>query len=394
MKSPANETTSAPPTSETTRSPSDRGSPYSELLLAVEWEVPLESRYRLTHHLAAVEDHGVSDDELSAAAQVPMTHVEEVRRLIRSGSSRADAAQQRTRRVGARIVPYRSPDYPQGLRELELPPPCLFVRGHAPLGLLRRPAIGIVGPRNADPYGLEATRHLAGALSRAGLVIGSGFARGVDAAAHREAAEHGNPTVAWLGCGVDVPYPRQNQRLVEPILEAGGLLVSEFDFGTLPAAWRFPLRNRLIAASTIGMLVTQASLRSGSLISARLALELGREVYAVPGRIFDARSKGTNLLLRDGAHVALAADSILDTLPLCVQEQLQQARDGSTEEGALAARLRGLFASSDRPWNTDELRQELGSSDLGLPLVALSELELDGAIQREPAGDFRARRDR
>ena len=376
----------------------------TEMLLSLAWEIPLESRYRLVRHAADLEGRRVDDEELSARAAVPAAHVAQMRRALRSGSRRYDTTRRRAEEVGARIVPYSSEHYPQGLRELELPPPCLFVRGlpttsapageQEPLDVLGRPAVGIVGPRNADPYGLEVTRHLAGDLSRAGLVIGSGFARGVDAAAHREAAENGNPTVAWLGCGVDVPYPRQNQRLVEPILEAGGLLISEFDFGVTPAAWRFPLRNRLIAASTIGMLVTQASPRSGSLISARLALEMGREVFAVPGRIFDARSKGANLLLRDGAHVALDANSILDTMPLQVQDTLERLRSESGPAGQLAARLRKLFLSSGRPWNTDALRQELGLDDTAALLTALSELELDGRIERTAGGGFHTRRER
>lgn len=374
----------------------------TEILLALDWEVPLESRYRLARHAEALEDRTVAVDELAGRAAVPTGHVAQTRELLRSGSARVDATRRRAEETGARLVPYSSDQYPRGLRELDLPPPCLFVRGsfaegpftseRAALAVLDRPALGIVGPRNADPYGLEVTRHLAGELSRAGLVIGSGFARGVDAAAHREAAENGNPTVAWLGCGVDVPYPRQNQRLVEPILETGGLLVSEFDFGITPAAWRFPLRNRLIAASTIGMLVTQASLRSGSLISARLALEMGREVYAVPGRIFDARSKGTNLLLRDGAHVVLGPSSILDTMPLHVQEKLARLRRESSPGSELVDRLRRALRSAERVWTADELGQELGLGDTAALLAALSELELDGSITRNAGGGFRSRR--
>lgn len=369
-----------------TRTPTAR----VEILLALDHEIPLESRYRLAPHARVLLDERVGIEEISRASAVPVGHITQARALASASSDPLEGIQQRSRASGARIVPFSSPNYPPRLLELELPPPCLFVRGTAPLEVLRRPAIGVVGPRNADPYGLEATRHLAGDLSRAGLVIGSGFARGVDAAAHSEAAENGKPTVCWLGCGVDVPYPRQNQRLVEPILESGGLLVSEFDFGTSPAAWRFPLRNRLIAASTIGMLVTQASLRSGSLISARLALELGREVYAVPGRIFDARSRGTNLLLRDGAHVALNADSILDTLPLHVQEELQRLREVAGGAGGIEARLEQLFTSSARGWNPDELRDELGCGELGPLIAALSELELNGRIERGPGGDYRS----
>lgn len=361
----------------------------TEILLALEWEIPLESRYRLAPHASALQATDIEPDELASTANVPPAHIEQARQLLRPGSGRIRTILRKAELIDARIVPYSSTEYPPGLRELELPPPCLFVRGHACLDVLRRPAIGIVGPRNADPYGLEATRQLTGELSRAGLVIGSGFARGVDAAAHREAAENGNPTVAWLGCGIDVPYPRQNQRLIEPILEAGGLIVSEFEFGTTPTAWRFPLRNRLIAASTLGMLVTQASLRSGSLISARLALELGREVYAVPGRIYDARSRGANLLLRDGAHVVLGADSILDTLPLHIREELQRLCDAEQGGTAMTEQLRRVFASSRRSWSADELGQEL-RADAASILAALSELELDGRIERAPGAMFRA----
>jgi DNA processing protein len=302
-----------------------------------------------------------------------------------------------------RAVTRVSPEYPPELLDLELPPPVLWVRGALPGG----PFLSVVGPRNADRWALDAARGFACDLAARGLVVVSGFARGVDATAHRSALEApGGRTVAVLGCGHGVAYPRQHHALAGPISEAGAV-VSEFACGTPPAAWRFPVRNRIIAALGLGTLVIQASARSGSLITARLALELGREVYAVPGRPADRRSAGSNLLLRDGAHVALDASSVLDTLPLAVLQRLEAAAaaepaasvdaatvhvEGSGRRGAASRQMGGIARRVLQELEggctaVEELARRLGlGMDVLLPV--LLQLELDGSVRRLSRRDY------
>lgn len=359
------------------------------LALAIDESQSLDNRYRLALQLEHLKDRGRSPESVAERAGVQPRAVE----LGRAALAQRDAIQRavdQAEQLGIWLVTAVDAGYPQRLRELELPPPCLFCRatedpntGSRPL---KAPAIGIVGPRNADPYGLEAARWFAADLSAAGLVITSGFARGVDGTSHEAAARAGNPTVAILGCGVDIAYPRQNQRLIEPILESGGLIVSEFPLGTHPERWRFPVRNRLIAAQTLGTVVVQASPRSGSLISARLALEHGRDVFAVPGRIFDQRSKGTNLLLRDGAHVAIEPQSVLDALPLSIQDELLRRRLGT--DGALRHRTVLEYLAS-RPCTVDALAEQSGLS-VDLLLQDLTDMELGGQVERQAGGVFTA----
>jgi DNA processing protein len=290
----------------------------------------------------------------------------------------------RARRHGVRVLTRVCPEYPRRLLDLELPPPVLWVRGALPAA----PALAIVGPRNADRWALEAARGFAHDLAARGLVIVSGFARGVDAAVHRAALEPaGGRTVAVLGCGHGVAYPREHHQLADPICVSGAV-IAEFPCATPPAAWRFPVRNRIIAALGLGTLVIQASLRSGSLITARLALELGREVYAVPGRPSDRRSRGSNLLLRDGAHVALDAASVLDTLPLSVLEQLETAAARKPEgaastpgPGPADPLTRRVLDAVGGGIEIEELARRL---ELGVDVLlgVLLQLELDGRIRR------------
>jgi DNA processing protein len=321
---------------------------------------------------------GVAPERLAAARAVAGERTE-----------RAATALERARREDARVITRVCPQYPPALLDLELPPPALWVRGALPEG----PAIAVVGPRNADRWALDLARAFAHDLAAAGLVVVSGFARGVDAVAHRAALEApGGRTVAVLGCGLGVPYPRQHVALAGPI-SAAGAMVSEFPCGTPPAAWRFPVRNRVIAALALGTLVVQASRRSGSLITARLALELGREVYAVPGRPGDRRSEGSNLLLRDGAHVALDTGSVLDTLPLAARAALEAESPaprpggdaGPEPPGALARRVLDALDASGTEVEDLARRLAVGVDAL---LAALLELELDGRVRRLSRREF------
>ena len=199
---------------------------------------------------------------------------------------------------------------PPLLRSIHDPPPGLFVRGSAPLDLLSRPAVAIVGARACSGYGASVARTLARELAAAGLVVVSGLARGVDGEAHRGALEAGGLTVAVLGCGVDRDYPAAHADLARRICELG-LVVSEYAPGVEPAPWRFPARNRIVAGLCAATVVVEARERSGALITADLALEEGREVFAVPGEITSALSGGTNGLLKLGAAPLTSAADVL-----------------------------------------------------------------------------------
>lgn len=203
-------------------------------------------------------------------------------------------------------------EYPALLREIIDPPLVLHARGDR--SLLAGAAIAVVGSRRASPYGANAASHIARQLVSAGLVIVSGLARGIDAAAHEAALEESGRTIAVLGTGIDIVYPRSNTKLFRRI-ENEGLIVSEFRPGTPPLAENFPMRNRVISGLSIGTVIVEATSRSGSLITARMAAEQGREVFAVPGSIFSKASEGTHRLIQYGAKLVHDADDVLDELP-------------------------------------------------------------------------------
>ncbi len=204
--------------------------------------------------------------------------------------------------------------YPPLLAELHDPPARLHLRGGPP-DVLSRPAVAVVGARSCSAYGAQVARELAQSLAAAGVVVVSGLARGVDAEAHRGALAAGGLTVAVLGCGIDRDYPRSHAELARRIAESG-LVVSEYPQGIEPSPWRFPARNRIIAGLARATVVVEARERSGALITADFALELGREVFAAPGEITSALSVGTNDLLRQGATPLLSADDVLLALGL------------------------------------------------------------------------------
>mgnify|MGYP000143105532 FL=1 len=210
----------------------------------------------------------------------------------------------------------KSANYPRRLHDLYDPPDSLYIYGDA--SLLKKPMIAIVGSRNASPEGLKNARYLAQGLARAGALIVSGMAMGIDSAAHHAVIELGSGhfTAAILGTGLDIVYPRQNINLSRAIGQQG-LLISELPMGTGPKAWHFPRRNRIIAALSHGVVVVEAAKRSGSLITARLAAELGREVFALPGPISNPNSIGCHLLIQQGAKLAFRTSDILEELDFC-----------------------------------------------------------------------------
>ena len=223
-------------------------------------------------------------------------------------------------KYGCQVVTLYDTAYPPNLKEIDTPPFVLYVRGElTPEDTL---SISLVGSRNAKDYGRKASYHLSYQLAQQGLTVVSGFARGIDTSAHRGALEAGGRTIAVMGNGLSVIYPATNSDLAEKI-EASGALVSEFPMAARPKPRNFPRRNRIISGLTLGTVVVEASNRSGALITARLAAEQNREVFAVPGEIFSELSTGTHRLINDGAKLINTVDDLLNELPPHVLNQIQ-----------------------------------------------------------------------
>jgi DNA processing protein len=280
------------------------------------------------------------------------------------------AYERRLAEAGFRFLARSAPAFPALLRAIHDPPAGLFLRGSAAPELLTRPAVAIVGARACSGYGASAARMLARDLARAGLVVVSGLARGIDAEAHRGALDAGGTTVAALGCGIDRDYPAAHAELARRIADTG-LIVSEYAPGVEPAPWRFPARNRIVAGLAAAAVVVEARERSGALITADLALEEGREVFAVPGEITSALSAGTNALLKLGAVPLTCAGDVLTCFGLEDAEAVEPPPEG--EPGVVLACL------TDSASSADELVRSTGlqAADVARALV---ELELSGRV--------------
>ncbi len=288
-------------------------------------------------------------------------------RTLRTGLERAVEAWRQTR---GGLLLFHDRLYPPSLLEIAHPPVALFVRGD--VSTLRRPAIAIVGARAASTAACTWTRHVAADLARCGVMVWSGLARGIDAAAHRGALDAGEPTGAVLGCGPDIVYPPEHATLAAEI-EAHGVLASEFPPGTPPRPWHFPQRNRILAGLAAGVVVVQAEMKSGALVTARHAIDENREVMAVPGDVDDPRSRGPHRLLRDGAALVESASDVLAAL----RWDIANAANGL---GGEHARVLALL-----PLGPDVLRMRLGWTVPQLQSV-LAELELAGAVRRDTRG--------
>ncbi len=269
-------------------------------------------------------------------------------------------------RQGVRWLGRSGESFPALLGAIHDPPPGLFLRGGAGAEVLSRPAVAVVGARSCSSYGAQVARTLGRELAAAGLVVVSGLARGIDGEAHRGALDSGGTTVAVLGCGIDRDYPAAHASLAAAIRETG-LVVSEYAPGVEPAPWRFPARNRIIAGLAHATIVVEARERSGALITADLALEEGREVFAVPGEITSRLSAGSNELLRLGAAPATSAADVLESFGL--EPVAAPSQELGSVAGGVLARLR------DGPATADELAHATGIAAAELA-VALTELEL------------------
>ncbi|MEE8223528.1 MAG: DNA-processing protein DprA [Alphaproteobacteria bacterium] len=294
-------------------------------------------------------------------------------------------------KIGGRLIASDEPEYPQALAALADAPPLISVVGHP--HLLGKPMIAMVGARNGSANGIRFTETLARDLSEAGFVVASGLARGIDAAAHRGAIDGG--TVAVMAGGVDIVYPTENQSLYREIAERGAL-ISELHLGVRPQARHFPNRNRIVSGLAVAVVVIEATLRSGSLITARLAGEQGRDVMAVPGNPLDPRARGANKLIREGAALIEGADDVLEALadtgaghpaaepgppPLtagpAAKELDEEALSTAREE------ITTLLGAASTP--VDEILRRSGIPPAHVTMILL-ELELAGRLQRHPGG--------
>ncbi len=292
---------------------------------------------------------------------------------------RAEKEEEGLKRLGGAYVTFWDEAYPAALKEIATPPPVLFYLGRLPQ---EETLLAVVGSRAATNYGLSVTRDWVAAFVRAGLGIVSGFALGIDGEAHRTVIKEGGITYAVLGCGLDVNYPAAHASLRKEILASGGGLITEFPLGTGPRAGNFPVRNRIISGLSQAVLVVEASPKSGSLITARLAAEQGKEVLAVPGSVFSLRSHGCHQLLREGATLADKPEDVLNCLGY------QRKETGSPELTLAPEEAKVLEHLTGEPVSVDEIAYLSGLAvEKIMPI--LSELEIEGLVERLPGNFFR-----
>ena len=311
-------------------------------------------------------------------------------RPVRTPSiSEVEVELEAAQRQGARFLALGEAGYPPLLRQMDAPPPLIAVKGDA--AVFEQPAISIVGARNASLAGIKIAQSLAREIGARHHTVVSGLARGIDTAAHRGSLETG--TVAVLAGGLDMPYPPENVRLSEEIVEAGGAVISEMPFGWEPRARDFPRRNRLIAGLSYGLVVVEAALRSGSLISARLAAEMGRLVFAVPGSPLDPRAAGTNNLLKEGAILVTGAEDVTSQIAPLIGSSLPDAGrfDEPTDFSATPPPLdrerdRVMEALGPVPTPVDDIIRHTGLHPAQI-FVILLELDLAGRLERHPGGN-------
>jgi DNA processing protein len=305
-------------------------------------------------------------------------------RLARRDAARDDAARAWLAAPGHRLLAWDDPDYPRLLLEIPDPPVALYALGR--VELLAHPSIAIVGSRHATPQGVEDAHAFARVMGEAGLTVVSGLAHGIDAAAHRGALATASSTIAVTGTGPDRVYPASHRDLAHAIADRG-VVVTEFAPGTPPLKANFPRRNRLIAGLARGVLVVEAAPKSGSLITARCAVEQGRDVFAIPGSIHSPLSKGPHALIRQGAKLVETAQDVLAELGVAAPP----SRDAPSQDAAASSpdpmRARVLEAMGRGPVDLDRLvtRTGLGADALAAALV---HLELDGRVAALPGGGW------
>jgi DNA processing protein len=330
--------------------------------------------------------------ETALAAMPELSRRGGFRRTIRlCTASEAEAELERAQKAGAELLFMTEARYPAALAALDAPPPLIYAKGRLPL--LNRPTVAVVGSRQCSAAGAKLARHFAVELGRAGYVVASGLARGIDSVAHEAALEYG--TVAVLAGGIDVVYPPEHEALQAAIGERGSL-VTEMPVGFVPRGKDFPRRNRIIAGVSLGVLIVEAARRSGTLVTARLAAEQGREVFAVPGHPLDPRAEGTNKLLKSGATLVTEASDLLSALtPLTPRPAMHLRDDGPAAPGPRPASIPPALSDGDRsrvvaalgpaPVDVDTLVRGTGLAIRSVQ-IALIELALAGRIERHGNG--------
>ena len=318
-----------------------------------------------------------------------------VAQAIHSRRPLSDAARElaAAQAAGVKLLSWDEPEYPARLREIYDPPPLLYVLGN--IGLLNRHLISVVGARRPTPYGNQMAERLGRDLADRGLVVASGLARGIDSSAHKGALSSARgATIGILGCGIDVVYPKENKKIFAEMQQRGAI-ISEFPMGTFAAPQNFPIRNRIIAGIGLGVVVVEGAQYSGSLITARLAMEFGREVFGVPGNATQPTSFGPNQLIKQGAKLVTGWEDIVEELPTPVRAELMPVESASPEERA--ALLDEAFVPSERTLyellsvdqarHIDEIMEVSGltSSDV---LATLFDLELKGVVRQLPGKQF------
>jgi DNA processing protein len=328
-----------------------------------------------------------------------------VARSIASGCVFDEAAdqQQKMRETGAVPVPINDPRYPELLRQIFDPPILLFARGN--VDLLRSTGFAMVGTRRPTPYGMAVAEKIAADLARAGLTIVSGMARGIDTASHKGALSAQGQTIAVLGCGVDVVYPSENKKVATEIV-AKGLLISEFPMGSVAFPQNFPIRNRIVSGLSVGLLVVEGAQYSGSAITAKLALDQGRELFAIPGNITNKLAWGPNLLIKQGAKLVQDWNDVIVDLPAEIRRRLidegrqrilneglgehaAQPVDGSPQgpEGEIGRKVLRLL-KTDAAIHLDDLLEQMESCSSSEVIASLFELEMMGLAKQLPGKNF------
>jgi DNA processing protein len=305
----------------------------------------------------------------------------------------AEKELEKVRKDGCRLLNWEEPEYPQRLLEIYDPPPLLYV--HGDISVLNRHAISMVGTRRPTPYGNQMAERLARDLAERGLVIVSGLARGIDSSSHKGAcAATRGTTIGVLGTGIDVIYPKENKKLYAQVIERGAI-ITEFPFGRHPAPENFPVRNRIVAGLGLGVIVVEGAQYSGSTITARLAMEFGREVYGVPGNATQPNSFAPNQLIKQGAKLVTSWEDVVEELPTAIRAELfvvespNAAERASLFEASLTPTEKALYSllNTDEPLHVDELveKSNLSSSEV---LATLFDLEMKGMIRQMPGKQF------
>jgi len=305
---------------------------------------------------------------------------------------RAEKEVDALRKVGGELVNWKEPEYPQALLQIYDPPVMLYVRGDAQI--LNSPSLSIVGTRRPTVYGSQMAERMGRDLAAGGLTIVSGLARGIDAIAHQGATAVGGRAIGVLGTGIDVCYPKENKKLYEKVLERGAI-VSEFPTGSHPAPENFPVRNRIIAGMPLGVIIVEGKQYSGSLITARLAMEFGREVFGVPGNVTQDVSFAPNLLIKQGAKLVTNAEDVIEELPTPVRAALVKAEAVESEQrnlllvDGLSDMQRRLYEllSAEESRHIDDIvdTSGLNSSEV---LATLFDLEMKGIVRQLPGKQF------